>query len=149
MDVDKANSTANLEDEVWGLQRAFSKYNEGGWRTNETKEKMLIWVDFEKPVTPRKVAFRPRQTDIEAAKIETPKKFKFYGSNDTTCHLKSQWTKLCEKEHSDRVENFNEKRFCVVENQHRGDKYRCLAFEIDKVYKKGFASFNWLRFFGV
>ena len=110
MDVDKANSTANLEDEVWGLQRAFSKYNEGGWRTNETTKKMLIWVDFEKPVTPRKVAFRPRQTDIEAAKIETPKKFKFYGSNDTTCHLKSQWTKLCEKEHSDRVENFNEKR---------------------------------------
>ena len=79
----------------------------------------LIWFDFRaESYAPTKVSFKPHQPESgyadESAKMWTPTRWQFVGSNDETCAGNGTWTTLCEDVSGAPIAARDEKRGCKV-----------------------------------
>ena len=104
---------------------------------------VYIWFEFNDPVIPERISFRPRPagTNLYNSKRQMPSKFHFIGSNDNNCNKYSRWSTLCHKSYGKSIKKDTEIRGCAVSKHDQTEQsFRCLGLKIHSVHGSEFAS---------
>ena len=125
--IDSASSTREGNEP----SRAFLKIG-NGWMAHKTDLPAFIWRAFSNhTVRASRISFLPRQgSKFDNNRIRMPSKYKFIGSNDRSCRIRSNWVVLCQDLSGARITQSDEPRGCEVKEVHRNKSFRCVGLKI-------------------